>query len=135
MKKISLIAITAIALASVSVSIHAVGFFTRDNQVNTTLSIQNNYGYTLNVQMLNKKTKATETVKLNNGDRVPCGNICLYEREYELLISTQTSITYTDLKRFIDPYLPQLRGKPHAIIVINPSGIREDWKISVGFED
>jgi hypothetical protein len=135
MKKIFLATIATIALASISVSIHAVSFFTRDNQVNTTLSIQNNYGYTLNVQMLNKKTKVTETVKLKDGDRLPCGNICLYEREYELLISTQTSITFTDLKRFVDPFLPQLRGKANAIIIIQPSGIREDWKIGMGFED
>ena len=138
MKKI-LVAMIAIALASVTASIDAASkgssFFTPDTQVNTKLWIKNNYGYTLNVQMFSKITKATETAKLNNGDRLPCGNICLYEREYELLISTQTSLTYTDLQRFIAPYLSQLRGKANAIITINPSGIREDWKISVGYED
>jgi hypothetical protein len=140
MKKIFLATIATIALASVSASIDAAAtsFFTPNNQINTTFSIQNNYGYPLYVKVIKPKarTNKEESVTLNSGDRIPCGNLCLYEAgAIELLISTRTSPTYTDLDRFIQPYLSQLRGKKHAVITINPSGVREDWKISVGYED
>ncbi len=135
MKKIFLATLATISLASVSVSIHAVSFFTPDNQVNTNFWIQNNYGYPLYVKAVRRKA-APEIITLNSGDRIPCGNLCFYETNaIDLFISTRTSPTYTDLRSWIEPYLSQLRGKKNAIITINPSGIRENWKISVGFED
>lgn len=140
MKKIFLATIATITLASVSISLEAAekSFFTPNNQVNTTFSIQNNYGYPLYVKVIKPKarTNKEEVVTLDPGKRIPCGNLCLYEAGFmQLLISTRTSLTYTDLQSYIDPYLSAIRGKNHAIIIINPSGVRENWNITAGYED
>lgn len=137
MKKISLILMTAISMASVSLI--DAGFFSPTNPANQTIptfTIKNNYGYPLYIKGITRRPTTEEVVSLNNGDSIPCGNLCLYQsHQIELLISTRTSPTYTDLQRFIDPYLSQMTGKRKVVITIQPSGIREDWKINVGTED
>ena len=136
MNKISLVLMAA--LSCLSISVVNAGFFTPASQVNSNLWIHNSYGASLYVKASKKRmaTRGDEVVTLENGKRIPCGNLCLYQSgAVELYISTQISPTYTDLSSYINPYLPQLVGKKNIIITIKPSGYRENWNILVGYED